>query len=257
MSEWNQMPKAADELPGDPQEQNITDDSPASVGVEVTPSPQENEDEDESKNEGEKKKFSLVTLLLEYVELFVVCLGAVLILFSVIFRICTVSGESMLPTLKDKELLLVTNLFYEPEQGDIIIFHQTSEEIARFNEPIVKRVIATEGQTVYIDFTSGIVRVDGVELKEDYIQLVNSFGYHTGEYSLFAEHNFQMIPFSDGVTHYVFEATVPDGCLFVMGDNRNNSADSRSKIISFVDERRVLGQVLFRMGKNIGLKPVN
>ena len=179
-----------------------------------------------------------------------------MILFSVIFRICTVSGESMLPTLKDKELLLVTNLFYEPEQGDIIIFHQTSEEIARFNEPIVKRVIATEGQTVYIDFTSGIVRVDGVELKEDYIQLVNSFGYHTGEYSLFAEHNFRMVPFADGTTHRIFEATVPDGSLFVMGDNRNNSADSRDTAIGFVDGRRILGRVLFRIDKGIRFKPV-
>ena len=163
----------------------------------------------------------------------------------------------MLPTLKDGELLLVSNLFYEPQCGDIVIFHQTSQEIERFNEPIVKRVIATEGQRVYIDFTTGTIAVDDVELEEDYIQLVNSLGYTTGEYTLFAEHHFQMVPCSDGTTHRVFEATVPEGCLFVMGDNRNNSADSRTQVIGFVDERRVLGRVLFRMGSDIGLVPVN
>ncbi len=251
MSDWNELDQEATEFPQDPETQNITDDPAAP--------PRDDEDASLTEDNGgeEKKKFSLGTLLLEYVELFVTCLGVVLIIFSMIFRICTVSGDSMLPTLRDGELLLISNLFYEPESGDIIIFHQTSETHERFNEPIVKRVIATEGQRVYIDFTLGTIEVDGIVLQEDYIQLVNSLGYQTGEYTLFAEHNFQMVPSPQGTTHRIFEATVPKGCLFVMGDNRNNSADSRTKVISFVDERRVLGQVLFRVGEDGDFKPVN
>lgn len=250
MSDWNELDQETNETSDCPQTQDVANDSAPESHEDITPVIEEN-------NTSAKKSFSLSCLLLEYVELFVICLGAVLIIFSMIFRICTVSGDSMMPTLKNEELLLVSNLFYEPKSGDIIIFHQTSETHERFNEPIVKRVIATEGQRVYIDFTAGIVEVDGIELQEDYIQLVNSLGYHTGEYTLFANHNFCMLPFSDGTTHRVFEATVPEGCLFVMGDNRNNSADSRDQIIGFVDARRVLGQVLFRIDKNTGLKPVN
>ncbi len=255
MSEWNEQDQPASVLPQHPktqETQDITNDICPGTDESVTEITEGKNDEAEA-----KKPFSLSTLILEYLELFVICLGVVLIIFSMMFRICTVSGGSMLPTLKDGELLLVSNLLYEPKSGDIIIFHQTSQEIERFNEPIVKRVIATEGQNVYIDFTLGTVAVDGVELGEDYIQLVNSLNYNTGEYTLFAEHHFQMVPYSDGTTHRVFEATVPEGCLFVMGDNRNNSADSRTKVIGFVDERRVLGRVLFRMGSEIGLVPVN
>lgn len=251
MSDIHELERETSEPSPESETQNITVDSPVPTQDSADGSPGE-------ENGGtEKKKFSLSVLLLEYVELFVTCLGAVLIIFSMLFRVCTVSGDSMMPTLKNGELLLITNLFYEPQQGDIIIFHQTSETHERFNEPIVKRVIATEGQLVYIDFTAGIIEVDGIELQEDYIQLVNSLGYHTGEYTLFAKHNFQMIPFSDGTTHYVFEATVPEGCLFVMGDNRNNSADSRDTVIGFVDERRVLGQVLCRIDKGLSFQPVN
>ena len=180
-------------------------------------------------------------------ELFVMCLAAILLVFSFFCRICSVSGDSMLPTLKDGQLLLVSNLFYEPEPGDIVIFHQTSEQFTRFNEPIIKRVIATEGQHVLIDFTAGTMHIDGVLMQETYIQLVNTLGEEIGEYRVFAEHHMQMVPNADGETHRIFEATVPDGCLFVMGDNRNKSSDSRTNVIGFVDGRRVLGHVICRL----------
>ncbi|MBR0443018.1 MAG: signal peptidase I [Clostridia bacterium] len=189
-----------------------------------------------------EKKHALLATVLEYLELFLACLGAILLVFSFGVRICTVSGESMLPTLENGQNLLVSNLFYEPAQGDIIIFHQTSDTVDRFNEPIVKRVIATEGQHVRIDFTDKTVSVDGNVLHEDYIQLI-----YRGEYTVFAEHHMSFIPAEDGTTHRVFEATVPKGHLFVMGDNRNASADSRTSVIGFVDERRVLGRAVLRL----------
>ena len=194
-----------------------------------------------------------LALLLEYLELFVTCLCTILILFSFFFRICSVSGHSMNPTLKHGELLLVSDFFYDPTPGDIIIFHQTSDGTSRFNEPIVKRIIATEGQTVYIDFTDAFVLVDGVRLEEDYIQLTDERGIPIGAYDTYADHHFRQEPQADGKTHYIFEATVPEGSLFVMGDNRNNSSDSRVKVIGFVDERRVLGRVLYRINPQKGL----
>ncbi|MBR5797957.1 MAG: signal peptidase I [Clostridia bacterium] len=213
----------------------------------------------ESQEQAEQKnaRASLLTLVLEYVELFVTCLCAIMIVLSLLLRVCTVSGTSMLPTLKDGELLLVSDLFYTPAQGDIIIFHQTSEQNSRFNEPIIKRVIATPGQHVHINFTQGTVEVDGVLLEEDYIQLTNSLGITTGEYDLFAEHNFYMEPMPDGTTHRIFDAVVPEDHLFVMGDNRNNSSDSRTNVIGFVDERRVLGHVICRLTPLDAFGPVD
>ena len=188
-----------------------------------------------------KKQQGYLTVL-EYLEMFVLCLCAILLVFSFGLRICRVSGDSMLPTLRNGQLLVVSNVMYTPKQGDIIIFHQTSDVVSTFNEPMVKRVIATEGQTVRIDFTDAVVTVDGVELNEDYIQLI-----YRGEYELFAQHHTSFIEMADGTHHRVFEATVPDGHLFVMGDNRNNSSDSRTSAIGFVDERRVLGRAVWRL----------
>lgn len=200
----------------------------------------------------QRSKHRLLGDVLEYVELFVLCLCAILLLFSFGARICNVSGDSMLPTLKNGQLLIVSDLFYTPKGGDIIIFHQTSDLVDRFNEPIVKRVIATEKQTVRIDFTDKTVTVDGVTLTEDYIQLV-----YGGEYYIFAEHHTSFVEDEQGVTHRIFEATVPDGHLFVMGDNRNESADSRTAAIGFVDERRVLGRVLCRLTPLDAFGPVD
>jgi signal peptidase I len=187
-------------------------------------------------SESEKSKASKpapLMVLLEYLELFTLCLCAIMLLFGCGIRLCRVSGSSMEPTLKNAQLLLVSNIAYTPENGDIIIFHQTSDVDPRFNEPIVKRVIATEGQHVVIDFNAKTVTVDGAVVDEPYIQLI-----YDGKYHIFADY---------GMTQGVFDAVVPEGHLFVMGDNRNNSTDSRSSIIGFVDARRVLGKAFLRL----------
>ena len=149
------------------------------------------------------------------------CLAVVMVLFVFFLRLIGVSGPSMTPTLLngDRVILLSNFLYREVDAGDIVVMQIPSFD----TEPIVKRVIATGGQTVDIDFAAGEVYVDGVLLQEDYINELTHLSY------------------VDGPT---FPVTVPDGCLFVMGDNRNDSADSRYGPIGMVDARRVLGRVM-------------
>lgn len=186
----------------------------------------------------EKKKQSQerrIAAAFEYVEMFVFTVAIVILLLTFVFRICQVSGPSMNNTLLHGERLLVSNLFYTPDTGDIIVFHQTSETSDVFNEPIVKRVIATEGEFVKIDYAANKVYVSSDEVfTED--EVLNESTYLYLSNGAWKEAN---------KAPDVWE--VPEGHLFVMGDNRNVSADSRYYEIEFVDERRVLGKVLLRI----------
>lgn len=169
-----------------------------------------------------KEKPGLLSSLFDYLEIFVYSAIAVILIFTFGFRLTNVKGPSMEDTLIENEKLLISNLFYEPEQGDIIVFH----ELGHYNEPIVKRVIATEGQVVDIDFSTWTVTVDGVPLEEGYRKLTQG---------------------PQLTSDYTYPMTVPENCLFVMGDNRNHSADSRSSSIGFVDCRQILGRVICRL----------
>lgn len=153
----------------------------------------------------------------------------VTLLFVFVVRLVGVDGESMLPTLHNGDyLILESNFFYgaeDIETGDIVVL-----TVPHFkDEPIVKRVIATGGQTVDIDFQNHVVYVDGVALDESYLidyTGQRSWDNWTGDYAL------------------EYPAQVPEGCIFVLGDNRNNSTDSRFAPVGMVDTRCVLGKVL-------------
>ncbi len=155
-------------------------------------------------------------------------LAAVTLIFVYIIRLVGVQGDSMLPTLHNRDyLLLESNFLYNGsdfEYGDIVVLNVPHFE-SQGDGPIVKRIIATEGQTVDIDFQRGQVYVDGVMLQEDYI---NEPTYNNWE----------------GQNGLQYPAVVPEGCVFVLGDNRNNSMDSRYAPIGMVDERYVLGKVI-------------
>ena len=153
------------------------------------------------------------------VRVLVSMMAIFVLLFTFVARIIVVSGESMENTLLGGDLILVWSLGYTPGQGDIVVLTQESYQ----EDSIVKRVIAVEGQRVDIDYSSGTVYVDDVPLKEDYTK----------------ERMF--LPFyGEGINH----VTVPEGCIFVMGDNRNHSADSRYPDIGIVDVRCVIGRGL-------------
>lgn len=150
------------------------------------------------------------------IRVLVAMMTVFVLMFTFVARIIVVSGPSMENTLINGDLMLVWSLGYIPRQGDIVVLTQESYQ----EDSIVKRVIAVEGQQVDIDYKSGTVYVDGKALKEDYtkeVMLMPSYG--------------------EGINHVV----VPEGCIFVMGDNRNHSADSRYPAIGIVDVRCVIG----------------
>lgn len=148
-------------------------------------------------------------------------LAVVLLVFVFLVRVSVVEGPSMYGTLHDGDYLLVlSNVFYRnPKAGDIVV---ASKESFRNGEDIVKRVIATEHQTVDIDFENGIVYVDGVALDEPYTNTRTNL--------------------REGME---FPLVVEEGCIFVMGDNRNHSLDSRSNEIGLIDHREIVGKVFF------------
>ena len=185
-------------------------------------------------NAPKKKQGSFLSELFDYFELFIISACCVLILFSFFTRICRVSGDSMLNTLYNNEMLIVSDVLYTPERGDIIVFHQTGNDPGDLNEPVVKRVIATEGEWIDIEVGSkGLIvtiydsnKENPQVLQEDYANYFKGVGYY----------NYTGYP-----------VQVPEGSIFVMGDNRGNSLDSRSDSIGFVDVRRVLGKVVCRV----------
>ena len=159
--------------------------------------------------------------LYEWVQAMVTVVLCAVVVFAFAARLVLVSGPSMRETLQDQDCLVVLNplLCGSFDAGDIVIIQR---ETFRDGEPIVKRIIATEGQTVDIDFDAGVVYVDGAALEEDYIR--------------------QPTYLEEGLE---FPCTVPEGCVFVMGDNRNDSDDSRDPDLGPVDTREILGQAVF------------
>lgn len=173
----------------------------------------------ERKEEKQGLAFDIYMIIQDFVWI----LTVISLLFVFLIRVVGVDGSSMYPTLKDHDYLLLQSNFTAPQyrQGDIVVLTKKSFSATT---PIVKRVIATEGQTIDIDFASGTVSVDGEVLDEPYIFEPTYLEY------------------GDGM---VFPSVVPEGCIFVMGDNRNHSADSRYAAIGMVDTRCVMGKVLF------------
>ena len=159
--------------------------------------------------------------ILMYLHDMVSLLTVLMVVFVLLFRIVVVSGSSMYSSLWDGDYLLVMSraLCGELEYGDVIV---ASKDSFNDGEPVIKRIIATEGQTVDIDFEAGVVYVDGVALDEPYTYTATNT--------------------EEGME---FPLTVAEGCVFAMGDNRNRSLDSRAPEIGQIDQREILGQAVY------------
>ena len=167
--------------------------------------------------------------LYDWLQMFLGCVVAAVVLFNCVARLTRVDGDSMNNTLQDGEIMLIWSLGYTPKQGDIVVLNKTPVLLTGWTEPraIVKRVIATGGQTVDIDYDTGSVYVDGVRLEEPYIK-----------------EEMYRPPFTTmQQTHW----EVPEGSIFVMGDNRNHSTDSRDIQLGPIDTDYILGRAVLAL----------
>lgn len=153
----------------------------------------------------------------DWIQCLISALIICVMLFVFVLRVVDVRGTSMNPTLQNGDKMLVSDLFYKPKQGDVVVFKKDEYDP---DKALVKRVIAVGGQEVNIDFANGIVYVDGEPIEEAYISEL-----------------------TQKKLDFIGPQTVPEGCVFVMGDNRNASTDSRDKRIGMVDERLIIGKV--------------
>lgn len=156
----------------------------------------------------------------DVIESIIISLVVILILILFVFRSVSVDGDSMLPSFHHGDRLIITNMFYTPKKGDVVVVDKNTD----LKKPLIKRVIATEGDTIKIEASTGNVYVNGNLLQEDYIyEKINSV--HTSDINI----------------------TIEEGHVFVMGDNRNNSTDSRSESLGQVDTKNILGKVIFQI----------
>ena len=164
--------------------------------------------------------------IFEWLDIAAISMIAVVLLFTLLFKVVNVTGSSMEYTYLNNDKVVISKLFYEPKEKDVVVISRNAynSPVDDSEEPIIKRVIATEGQTVDIDFNKGIVYVDGNAISESYIKEKT---HRQGDVT--------------------FPLTVKKGCVFVMGDNRNKSLDSRYSEIGQVDKRYILGKAICRI----------
>ncbi len=198
---------------------------------------EDNEPEAVEENQTADKKAGFLVGAFDWLDSIVASVIAVVLIFTFLFRVVGIVGDSMNDTLQNNDRVVIYNLFYTPKVGDIVVISRNAsnnrEDMHEGNEPIIKRVIAVAGDSVDIRFEDGIgyVYVNGVLKNETYIK----------------EYISESTVISNAIS---FPAFVPDGCIFVLGDNRNKSLDSRSAYIGeygMVDTRYVLGKAVLRV----------
>lgn len=201
MDEYNGLPQQPEELSAVPEEEAEEEQAPRRPGAE----------------------------LYEWLQMFLGCVVAAVVLFNCVARLTRVDGSSMDTTLQHGEIMLIWSLGYTPKQGDIVVLNKTSVLLPDWTEPraIVKRVIATGGQTVDVDYSTGAVYVDGRPLDEPYL------------------HEEMRRPGAPSMQETHWE--VPEGSIFVMGDNRNYSTDSRDSLLGAIDTDYVLGKAVLAL----------
>ena len=156
----------------------------------------------------------------DWVKCIIFAISIVVICLTFVFRLVDVEGHSMNDTLFTKDKVVVTSLFYQPKNNDIVVISHGAE----YKKPIIKRVIATEGQTLKLDYENEKIIVDGIEIAEPYIKESTFSGFYGN-----------MTP----------PEVIPEGKVFVLGDNRRISLDSRTTEVGLIDVKDVIGKAQF------------
>ncbi len=181
---------------------------------------------EQAPEQGKKSaKGSLISSVYDIAEMFAICATVVLLIFTFVARLTVVEGTSMVQTLHEGEFMLVRSIAYKPERGDIVVVDDPTA--GPYAHPLIKRVIAVGGDTLDIDFQTWTVTVNGEVLDESAYRYLDPNAFLTAEYE--------------------FPITIKEGHVFVMGDNRHHSADSRIRVIGQIDERCVVGKAAIRV----------
>ena len=174
----------------------------------------------------EEEPVNIANEILDWIESFVFAVFVIILIFIFLFRIVTVDGHSMDSTLDDKDRVIISHLNYDPKNDDIVVVNSSV-----LNKTLIKRVIGIAGDTVKIDYNVNTVYVNGKAISNEHIDnTMLDKGMFDPSYKI-----------SDGV----YEYKVPENSIFIMGDNRNNSTDSRT--IGFISKDDVMGHVIFRL----------
>lgn len=172
-------------------------------------------------------KVNIKQEIFDWIESLVVCVLAIIVIFTFILRVVDVDGTSMVPTLHDHDKIVITNLFYSPKRGDVVVLY--ADKLYNYGDQtygkrIVKRIIGVEGDEIDIDFNEGIVYRNGEALDEIYVNSPTTTQFDVE-----------------------FPITVQEDCVFVMGDNRNMSTDSRDSDVGMVNINSIMGKVVFKI----------
>ena len=180
-------------------------------------------------SENNKNKMTyILDNILEWLESFAFAIFVVILIFTFVLRTVVVSGQSMEPNFHNNDRLIITHVIGSPDKGDVVVLNSYG-----LNKTLIKRCIGTSGDDVVIDYNKNKITVNGEEISDSYINepMIDSAYYDT-KYQI-----------SSGV----YEYKVPEGKIFVLGDNRNHSSDSRDNQVSFIDTSDVLGKVILRI----------
>lgn len=184
-----------------------------------------------------EKPYTLGADLLDWFDTIIYSVLAIVVVFTFITRMSTVDGTSMVPTLEDGQHLMIENVFYTPAYNDIVVVYSEKlpNEDGGRGKAIVKRVIGLPGDQIEIDYAHGTVTRNGVTLEQE---VKNGILYEDGHI---------INTYTNDEEGLGGSFTVPEGSLFVMGDNRNGSTDSRSYLVGYIDIRDIVGKAYLRV----------